>query len=288
MSPTRRGLLQLGLVAGWPGLAGATSGPGSLRAATFNLRYDTPRDGPDAWPHRRDGVRELIRRLNLDLLATQEGLAHQIADLEQLGEFARVGVGRDDGKSAGEHSALFFRRSRFERLDSGDFWLSETPDVPSRGWDARCCFRLTSWARLRDREAAADAPCWRVISVHFDHEGERARLESARLILRWLAQHAGGDRVLLMGDFNALPESAAMAVLGERLRDAFAVSESAPVGPVGTFQGFGREALTARIDQVWVDGGAVRVLSYRAVDERLDSGRWPSDHVPVLVELLAR
>lgn len=281
----RRQLLALPLAALLPAVAEA--GPVGLRVASFNLRYDTPADGEQAWPQRREGVLALVRSLRLDLLGTQEGLAHQIVDLERLSEFGRVGVGRDDGRAAGEHAALFYRCSRFELLASGDFWLSETPERPSRGWDARCCPRVLSWARLRDREAAADAPPWCVLSVHFDHEGRVAQQESAKLILRWLAQQAGEDLVLLLGDFNLGPEAPAMAMLRERLRDAHAHSETPPQGPAGTLHGFGRLEPTARIDQVLVDP-RVRVLSYRTVTERLESGRWPSDHFPVLAELSLR
>lgn len=281
LSPTRRRLLLAGLLAALPASAQVAT---PLRAGSFNLRFDNPADGPDAWPQRRDAVLALIRRHRFDLLATQEGLLHQIEAIESLGEFGRVGVGRDDGRSAGEFAALFYRRSRFELLDQGDFWLSETPERPSRGWDARCCPRVVSWARLRDRQ---DGRCWCVASVHFDHQGRVAQIESARLLLRWLQQQAGDDLQLLLGDFNLAPERAAAAMLRERLHDAHAVSETPPEGPEGSFHAFGRllpAPPAARIDHVYVDR-RVRVLSHQLIDDQ-QQGRFPSDHFPVLVRLL--
>jgi endonuclease/exonuclease/phosphatase family metal-dependent hydrolase len=278
----RRRLLQMAATAPfWPADVRAA---GELRAGSFNLRFDTPQDGLDAWPLRRAAVLALIRRHHFDLLGTQEGLLHQVEAIEGLGEFGRVGVGRDDGRAAGEFAALFYRLSRFELLAQGDFWLSETPDRPSRGWDARCCPRVVSWARLRDR---SDGRCWRVASVHFDHQGRVAQIESARLLLRWLQREAGDELQLLLGDFNLAPERAAAAMLRERLHDAHAISESPPQGPAGSFHAFGRQLpapASARIDHVYVDR-RVRVLSHRLIDDQQD-GRYPSDHFPVLVRLL--
>jgi endonuclease/exonuclease/phosphatase family metal-dependent hydrolase len=178
--------------------------PGDLHVATYNLRLDVASDGANAWPHRRDAVKALVRRHGFDVFGTQEALPGQLADLDALTEYARVGVGRDDGKQAGEHSAIFYRRDRFELLAHGDFWFSQTPEVPSKGWDARCCNRLASWARLHDK---ASGKALTVVSVHFDHEGEVARRESAALLLRWLAGRDSGDALVALGDFNSGPET---------------------------------------------------------------------------------
>jgi hypothetical protein len=117
-----------------------------FNAVTYKLRLNMASDGPNALPHRRDAVRALIRYHEIDLLDTQEGLIDQIEDLAAMPGVARVGVGRDDGQRGGEHAAIFFRTERFALLATGDFWLSPTPELPSKGWDARCCNRLASWA----------------------------------------------------------------------------------------------------------------------------------------------
>ena len=132
-------------------LSGAVQASMEFNAGTYNLRLNTPDDGPNAWPLRRDAVRALIDYHQIDLLGTQEGLMDQIDDLAAMPGFAYVGVGRDDGKRAGEHSAIFYRTARFALLAHGDFWLRETPTVPGKGWDATCCNRIASWAKLRER-----------------------------------------------------------------------------------------------------------------------------------------
>lgn len=252
-----------------------------FNAATYNLRLNLASDGPNAWPHRRDAVRALIRYHEIDLLGTQEGLIDQIEDLAAIPGLARVGVGRDDGKRGGEHAAIFFRTERFSLLAAGDFWLSPTPDVPGKGWDARCCNRLASWARLRD---LASNRVFVAFAVHFDHEGVVARRESARLMLRKMREIAGETPALLLGDLNATPESEPVQILLTGLRDARTLSQTPPYGPVGTFNGFKLDApLLDRIDYVMLSP-QWRVLRYAALTDSVDA-RFPSDHLPVVTRL---
>jgi len=121
----------------------------SLNIATFNIRMDTPKDSLDAWSHRKEMVNGLIRFHDFDIFGIQEGFHHQIMDILEPGDYDYVGVGRDDGKEAGEHSAILYKRERFLVLDKGDFWFSETPDIPSKGWDATCCNRICSWVKFK-------------------------------------------------------------------------------------------------------------------------------------------
>ena len=252
-----------------------------FNAATYNLRLHLASDGPNAWPQRRDAVRALVRYHEIDLLGTQEGLIDQVEDLAAMPGMARVGVGRDDGKRGGEHAAIFFRVERFALLATGDFWLSPTPEVPGKGWDARCCNRLASWARLRD---LASGRVFVAFAVHFDHEGVVARRESARLMLRKMREIAGEAPALLLGDLNATPESEPMQILLTSLRDARAVSQTPPYGPVGTLNGFKLDApLLDRIDYVLLSPHW-RVLRYAALTDSVDA-RFPSDHLPVVTRL---
>lgn len=255
--------------------------PGDLHVATYNLRLDVASDGANAWPHRRDAVKALVRRHGFDVFGTQEALPGQLADLDALTEYARVGVGRDDGKQAGEHSAIFYRRDRFELLAHGDFWFSQTPEVPSKGWDARCCNRLASWARLHDK---ASGKALTVVSVHFDHEGEVARRESAALLLRWLAGRDSGDALVALGDFNSGPETEQIRRMQAVMGDARLRSEAPPYGPEGTFNGFAMgQAPGPRIDYIFV-GPRIRVLDYAVLTDA-DGQRYPSDHFPVTARL---
>lgn len=275
----RRRLLALAWALAAP-LAWAQAAP-PFNAATYNLRLNEPSDGADAWPHRKAAVKALIQYHELDLIGTQEGLIDQIEDLETMPGFARVGVGRDDGRRSGEHSAIFFRTARFELLQHGDFWLSATPDRPSISWDSRCCHRLATWARLRDR---ASGRAFVALSVHFDHEGPQSRRESAHLLLRQARALAGDLPVVCLGDFNAPPDSEPIRTMAAGLRDAYRVSETPPYGPPGSFNGFRFDAPAQdRIDYVFL-GPGLRVLRYGVLTDSL-RGRYTSDHFPVVVRL---
>jgi endonuclease/exonuclease/phosphatase family metal-dependent hydrolase len=263
------------------GLAGVAHAQMEFIAATYNLRLDLAEDGPNAWPNRKDAVRALLRYHGIDLLGTQEGLMDQVDDLAAMPGFAWVGVGREDGQRAGEHSAIFYRSARFELLAHGDFWLSATPDEPSRSWDSRCCNRLATWVKLRERGSKRE---FYAFSVHFDHEGVVSRRESARLMVRRMHEIAGDAPVLCLGDFNATPGSEPVSIMAAAFRDARQVSETPPYGPVGTFNNFKLDApLIDRIDYVWL-GPRWRVLDYAALTDSADA-RFPSDHLPVVVRL---
>ena len=260
-----------------------------LRVMTFNLRYDTPSDEGNAWPHRRDWVAALIRFHAPDALGVQEALAHMLTDLDaRLPGFARVGVGRADGRAGGEFSAILYRTDRLELLDSGTFWLSPTPEVAgSKGWDA-AIERIATWARFRDRRTG----CRHVhLNTHFDHVGEQARQESARLIRRRIAALASGMPVVVTGDLNADPASAPYRILtrdtvGDAtppLRDALAASRDAHYGPTSTWTAFRAIEPGRRIDYVLVSP-QVRVLKHAILPDSWDD-RFPSDHLPVLAAI---
>lgn len=259
--------------------APALAAESGLNVATYNLRLNMASDGPNAWPQRSAAVKALIRYHEFDVFGTQEGLPEQIDELGAMAEFEHVGVGRDDGKRAGEHAAIFFRKARFEALSHGDFWLSQTPATPSKGWDARCCNRLASWVQLRDRETDK---LFFVFSVHFDHEGVVARKESAKLLLSKIAEIAGKTPVFCVGDFNSTPDTEQIKRMQAALGDAFLFSRSPPYGPVGTFNAFKIDAaMQDRIDYVFVSAG-IEILKYGVLSDSV-AGRFPSDHHPVLV-----
>lgn len=254
-----------------------------IRAMTFNIRLDIASDGANAWPHRRALVIDLIRHEAPDLLGMQEVLLGQKRDLEAaLPGYGMVGVGRDDGREGGEFSPLAFRLDRFELIDTGTFWLSPTPDVPGKAWDAAFP-RIASWAILRDRRTGKAI---RVLNTHFDHVGELAKANSARQIARWVASGPGvGLPTIVMGDFNSPPESEPYRHLADRvssgLADSREVSRKPPYGPPGTFTGFdiGSNA-AAPIDHIFVTGD-FSVESHAVITQHW-GGRLPSDHYPVI------
>lgn len=268
-------------------LLGATATarePVSLRLMTYNIRLDLASDGANAWPQRRDWVAAQILWLHPGIFGMQEVLPNQKADLiAALPQYRFIGGGRDDGKEKGEASPIAFDPKRFDLLDSGLFWLSPTPTVASKGWDA-AYNRVATWARLRvqgTRHAIL------AVNTHFDHIGRIARKESALQISRWIESNVKRcEQVMLFGDFNSEiddePLASIKASLG--LRDARAVSKSAPFGPANTFNGFELAPAESRVIDHFLLGKQVEVDRYMVLSQVID-GRWPSDHFPVLVDV---
>ncbi len=254
----------------------------TFNVATFNLRLDTPNDGENAWPKRKELVKGLIRFHDLDLIGTQEGFKHQLEGILELGGYAYAGGGRDDGKDAGEHSAIIYRTTRFELLEHGDFWFSETPEVPGKGWDATCCNRICSWAKFRDQQSRKT---FFLFNVHFDHQGKEARKNSSLLLIEKINRIAGKKRVFVTGDFNATPESEPIRIICDAgiLHDSYRVTQTPPYGTEGTFNAFRPDApMKDRFDYIWVTPD-ITVKKYGVLND-VPYGRFPSDHFPVVIE----
>jgi endonuclease/exonuclease/phosphatase family metal-dependent hydrolase len=252
-----------------------------LNVATYNLRMDTPRDGENSWAHRKEMVKGLIRFHDFDVFGTQEGFIHQIKDLLETGAYDYVGAGRDDGKDGGEHSAIFYKKDRFTVLDKGNYWLSETPDVPGKGWDATCCNRICSWAKFREKATGKE---FYFFNVHYDHEGKEARRQSSHLMLARIKAIAGDAPVFCTGDFNATPDDEPIRLIyaDGLFTDSYELTGQPPYGPVGTYQAFQLDSpLEERIDYIFVTKG-IRVNKYGVLTD-IDHGRFPSDHCPVMV-----
>lgn len=254
-----------------------------LNVLSFNMRYDNPEDGENNWRYRRERVARVIAANDVDLFGAQELLVGQLNDLKGLlPGYAEVGVGREDGAEAGEFNPVFYRADRFELLDWGTFWLSETPEVAgSKGWDA-ACERLATWTVLRDRDGRELF----FINTHLDHMGEVARREGVSLLLGRIDSLSGGRPVVLTGDFNATPDSEVIAhvVADGRLRHTRDVADVRE-GASWSFADYGSipEADRQLIDYVFVNDG-LDVPMYRVLPDTLDGG-YLSDHAPVLVKL---
>ncbi len=209
----------------------------SIRVMSYNIRFDNPKDGENQWHLRKERLTGLIRYHQPDLLGTQEALPNQVRDLEAaLTDYAWYGAGREDGREAGEFLAIFYRKKRFGVLNKGTFWLSPTPEVPSMGWDANV-IRVCSWVKLNDK------PHNRTFfhfNTHFDHLGELARIESAKLLLEKIPAIAGNSPAVVTGDFNDPPKSRFYneIVPGTLLRDARQITQTPPDGPEGTWATF--------------------------------------------------
>ena len=252
-----------------------------INVAAFNIRMNTEKDGVNAWPKRAESVRALIKYHDFDIMGTQEGFKSQLEDIAQLKEYAYVGAGRDDGKEGGEHSAIFYKKDRFQILESGDFWLSETPDKPGKGWDATCCNRIASWAKFKDKKSKKT---FYFFNVHFDHQGVVARRESGELMVSKIKEIAKGAPAILTGDFNSKPETEQIKTLAAFMPDSYVVSQTPPYGPVGTFTGFKADAaMKDRIDYVFISR-SMKVLKYGVLTDHKNL-LYPSDHFPVVVKV---
>lgn len=259
----------------------------SIRVMSFNLRLDTPSDSSNAWPYRKEMVAKVMRFHEADFVGIQEGLPHQLEQLdEMLPYFRRIGIGRNGKEEPGEYSAIFYRESRFNMLDNDTFWLSENPDEPgSMGWDAAFP-RIVTWGKFRD--AQTDETFF-VFNTHFDHMGETARAESAKLILHKIREIAGNQPVVLTGDFNVTEDQKPYEILsntegnGVQLEDAFYHAEYGHHGPTSTWNGFDEIIPDRRIDFIFTNSG-FDVLQHAILADHQD-GRFPSDHLPVVAEI---
>jgi endonuclease/exonuclease/phosphatase family metal-dependent hydrolase len=267
------------LISAWHGAADRQEPGDELLLMTFNIRYGTAEDGPNAWGNRRGLVAEIIHRERPDVVAIQEGLAFQLEDLEDvLGGYRKLGHHREGG-SAGEFSGLYVNEARVTVLRWGEFWLSPTPDsVGSRGWDAALP-RMAVWVEL---EGTGGGTPIRIYGTHFDHQGEVARVESARLI----ARHArGGPPSVVMGDLNAGEESEPLRVFLE-IGYASAFSTLHPESTLGTVNGFRDPSGGDRIDHILL---GPRLEPHRAaiLDGKVGDV-WPSDHYPVTAAIAVK
>jgi endonuclease/exonuclease/phosphatase family metal-dependent hydrolase len=259
-----------------------------LNVMTFNIRYNNITDEENSWPFRKDNAAMQIRFYEASLVGVQEALHDQLEDLkERLPGFNVIGVGRDDGKNAGEYSAILYNKERLKVLDSATFWLSETPAiVGSIGWDAAIT-RVVTWAKFRDKKTRK---VFYHFNTHFDHKGIIARRESARLLIKAVDSIAGKTNAIITGDFNASPVDEPIKVITDitnplHFTNTLGLSILPHYGPKGTFNEFGpKEISNNPIDYIFIKG-KFEVLKHATISESWQ-GRFSSDHFPVFASLI--
>jgi endonuclease/exonuclease/phosphatase family metal-dependent hydrolase len=268
-------------------LATAAATDDALRVMSYNIRYANAADGVNVWDNRKDFLAETVKAFDPDLLGTQETLARQRDDLAaRLEGYTVFAAGRDDGREAGEMMAIYYRTSRFEKLDGGHFWLSESPDVAgSKSWDSSLP-RMVSWLKLRDRKAP-EVPI-AFFNTHFDHRGPQARIESARLLRRKVAELGKGCRVVVTGDFNSGEGSEPYrTVFGDLLIDTYRRVHPSKAAGEGTTTGFKAGASSgSRID--WIACSPDWEVESAGIVRAARDGRTPSDHHAVTAVLRTR
>jgi endonuclease/exonuclease/phosphatase family metal-dependent hydrolase len=253
---------------------------------SFNIRYDEPQDKEQNWHHRKENVIRMLKFYDLDIIGFQEVLLSQLNYLKtNLQEFDVVGVGREDGLDKGEFVPIFYRKDRFKKVETGTFWLSQTPDKVSKGWDANL-ERIVTWVVLFDQSVDKE---FLILNTHFDHRGEVARLQSAQLLKSKIVEIAKGRQVILTGDFNSLPESDVIVGLTDATDDDSLVNSKMlaklTYGPNWTSAGFDTKPFDQRrvIDYIFLKNIPV-VNRYAVFTEKLNE-ICLSDHCPVFVQI---
>jgi endonuclease/exonuclease/phosphatase family metal-dependent hydrolase len=263
-----------------------------FRVMTYNIRYagNEETDGVNVWSKRKKLVASMISFHHADIIGLQEALLLQLNDLtELLPGYSWVGVGRDDGENKGEFSAILFRSNRFGVIKHSTFWLSDTPDKPSMGWDAAFP-RVVTWVEVKDKEAGK---IFFIFNTHYDHIGVTARNNSSKLLKKRIAEIVDDQSIIVMGDFNTQDSTEAYEILTEQsdnkitLYDAQSKSQTEHHGSNVTFNGFGTSIEPGnKIDFIFVTND-IEVLQHGVIDELVD-GRYPSDHMPVVAEVKIR
>ncbi len=249
---------------------------------TFNIRYDNPNDGENQWNNRKVEVLDLLNYYSPEIFGIQEGLSHQVEYIDnKLSNYNYVGVGRDDGKTKGEYTAIYFDTDKVKLLKTETFWLSDTPDKISVGWDASM-ERICTYAKFKLKK---DGVIMHVFNCHYDHIGNVARKKSSQLISDKIKENGlDKDKVIVMGDFNSEPQSEPIKTLSNLLKDGAEIASKPLYGSLGTFNSFKKDIIpTKRIDFIFTLN--LKVNSYRHIDDKRKNGFCVSDHLPVLIEI---
>ena len=249
---------------------------------SYNIRYDNNWDVENSWKIRREKISQILIQYSPSIVGIQEGLLNQVQYIDSsLINYDYVGVGRDDGKEKGDFCAIYFDTTRYVLLKNSTFWLSETPDTISVGWYA-ALERICTYGLFKDR--ITRKAFW-VFNTHFDHIGIIAREKSSELILKKINKiNRQFLPVILMGDFNSIPNSPPVKEIITELSDALQISLEKLQGPRGTFNGFNEDLpIEQRIDYIFTN--KLKVLSYTHINDRLDNNRHISDHLPVMIKI---
>jgi len=260
-------------------LASCEQEGGNLKVVSYNIRNSNAVDGENDWELRKEATPAMLEAVDPDVFGVQEALPDQVEYIsEHCPAYAGIGVGRDDGVSKGEHMSIFYKKDKFKLLDWGTYWLSETPDVPSIGWDARCR-RTATWAFLKQKDNGRK---FYFVNTHLDHVGEEARRKGLALIVERIGDmNKHNLPMVLTGDFNVFPDDSCLTELDMMMKSArvfAAVSDT-----TASFNNWGREAKV--IDYIYYKGFS-DCLDFRVVTESFAGKPFISDHYPIVSEFI--
>ncbi|WP_028123431.1 endonuclease/exonuclease/phosphatase family protein [Epilithonimonas tenax] len=253
-----------------------------LKVMTYNIRLSLESDKENSWDNRKGDALALLSYYHPDFFGVQEAVPQQMVDLKtSLKDYNYVGVGRDDGKNQGEYSAIFYDKNKLEVVKSGTFWLSETPEKPSKGWDA-AYNRVCTYALFKIKKSGKK---FMAMNVHFDHIGDLARVNSSKLILEKIKELNPQNLPLtLTGDFNLTDDTEPIRIVSKSLDNVYYNSKKPHYGPIGTFTAFDVNTVPKdRIDYIFVKG--FEAESNRTINDRRENLLYPSDHFPILAEI---
>jgi len=255
----------------------------TLKVMTYNIRYDNPNDGENAWSNRKEFFLSQLAFYAPDVFGIQEALPNQVRDVASFfTNYSYIGIARD-GIEKGESSNIFYNKDRLEMMNQNTFWLSETPDTMSKGWDA-ALNRICTYGLFKDKKS--EQLFW-IFNTHMDHIGELARTNSIQLIRSKIKTlNTKNYPVLFMGDFNSEPTDERIINLKKEMSDSKDASEEIPFGPTGTFNAFRHnEPVTKRIDYIFLSKeNPIKVKKYGILSDSKDL-KYPSDHLPVYIEI---
>jgi len=249
---------------------------------SYNIKYANENDGENSWSKRKDFITDQIQFYEPQILGLQEAVKIQIEYfLDEIDGYSSIGVAREDGRDKGEYTAILYKTEDFEVVETNTFWLSETPEAVSTGWDAALP-RICTYALLKDKNSGKE---FLVFNTHFDHIGKNARTESAKLILKRIAELNKNELpVFLMGDLNLEPDAEGVINILKELQDSRKIARNT-FGPEGTFNGFQFDKpVNRRIDYIFVSDQIG--ISKHAVLTDSNDLKYPSDHLPVFIEAI--
>ena len=253
-------------------------GSENLKVMSYNIRLGSGKDGTNSWALRYTATEEMLKDQKPDVFGVQEALDYQVHYIEDMCGYESVGVGREDGKKEGEHMSIFWNKKTVSMLKWGTFWLSETPQKPSKGWDA-ACFRTATWALMKDKKTGKK---FYFVNTHLDHEGKEAQKNGLKLIVEKIAEmNPEGLPMVLTGDFNIEPSNPALADLDARMQSTRKIAEK--TDDLTTYNGWGKSSMM--IDYIYVSGFS-SCPEYQTVTKRYADRKFVSDHYPICATLI--
>lgn len=261
---------------------GFSSSFSQTKIMSYNIRYDTPNDGDNWWELRKDEVVELLKYYSPDFIGIQEAMPNQLKFVaNNLDKYNYIGYGRDGLGTNSEGVPLFYNSNNYQLLGQEVFWLSETPQKISKGWDADFK-RIVVYGKFKTKKSNQIV---HIFNTHFDHKGENARLKSAELIVDYINKNQLADKkIVLMGDLNCLPSESPIKLLEQEFKNSYKIKSASVYGPIGTFNRFNTmKAATKKIDYIFTKN--IDVKSYRCIDDRRKNNLNLSDHFPIIIEI---